>query len=701
MYVSANYFRLLGVTMARGRDFLPSEDDGTGQHPVVVVSHRMWQDRLGGDEDVIGRTITLNRAPYTVVGVAGEAFKGHRPLHAGLDLWAPLMQHPYLAGERDYSDDRHVQWLLVLGRLRAGATVDEATAALQTVFARLEEEYPETNQARGARAHPFGPIPAMGRAGSMIAVTSVLVLAGIILLIICGNLAGMVLARNATRDREIAVRLALGSGRGRLVRHLMIEALMLAIAGGGLGTLLAFSATDAASAVMSFDFPIPGISVRPNIAILAFTLLMTLGATLVFGLFPAIRFSRPDLISSLKDDTGSGGRRVGRIHRFAASAQTGVAFLFLVLCGLWVRAMGVMEHRDLGFEPADLLVTRMDLSLEGYESPEDGIAFLDRVTESVGSLPGVVSAAVADGIPLDQVGNYTSVSRAYRPDEPGGRVTVEFTRGTEGFLETIGTPVRQGRGFEATDVASSEPVAVVTSSLAQRIWPGEEAVGRQLSIRLGTDSARAYTVVGVVGHTASSRATEDWPHVFFALRQTYYPRIMLVIKGTVDATSLIRPVRAAILEADPGLPMPEFVTGESLVARATRDQRLNAGTAGGFGLLALILSAIGVYGVVAFAVASRTREIGLRMAMGASRERVLTGVLKDAVRLAVPGLVVGALLAIATGFSLQRFLLGVSPADPLSLAGAAAVLFLVVVLASVVPARRASGVDPIDALRQE
>ncbi len=700
-YVSSDYFGVLGVTMARGRAFLAAEDDGPGQHRVAIVSHRMWQERLGADEDILGRTITLNRVPYTVVGVADRAFRGHRPLDAGTDLWVPLVQHPYIVEERNLAGDRGALWLQVLGRLRTGAAIGEVNAALSAVFARLGKEYPETNEARGAQAHPLGPIPALGRAGSRMATASVLVLAGVILLIICGNLAGMVLARNATRDREIAVRLALGSGRARLVRHLMVEAILLAIAGGGLGTLVAFSATDLASAIMSFDFPVPGVSVRPNIAIMAFTLLLIFGAALVFGLFPAMRFSRFDLISSLKDDTGSGGRRVGRIHRLAVSAQTGVAFLFLVLCGLWLRAMGVMERRDLGFEPTGLLVTGMDLSLEGYQRPHDGIAFLDRVSEAISAVPGVVSVAVSDGIPLDRVGNYTSVSRADRPDEPAGRVSVEFTRATEGFFETIGVPVREGRGFQAADAASSEPVVVVTSSLAQRLWPGEGAVGRRLNIRLGTDSIRAYTVVGVVGHTASSRATEDWPQVFFALRQNYYPRVMIVTKGAMDAASLVRPVRAAILEADPGLPMPEFVMGGSLVARATRDQRLNAAAAGGLGLLALILSAIGVYGVAAFAVTSRSREIGLRMAMGASRERVLRSVLKDAVRLAVPGLVVGALLAVATAFSMQRFLLGVSPADPISLAGAAAVLFLVTLLASVVPARRASAMDPMHALRQE
>jgi predicted permease len=700
MYVSANYFRVLGVSPARGRDFLAAEDVGPGQHPVAVLSHDMWQNRFAGDADIVGKTITLNRALYTVVGVAPQAFKGHRPISGATDLWAPMMQNPWVAGPRNFLRDREALWLRVLGRLRAGATVDEANAALQTVFARLESDYPESNRDRRARAAPFGPVPANGRAATLVETGMLFTLAGLVLLIICGNLAGMVLARSVTREREIAVRMALGSGRGRLVRQLMAEALILALAGGAVGVLLAFWVTDVSSPAGLVP-AIPGVSFGPNLTILAFSLALTLATTLAFGLLPALRFSRPDLVSSLKDDSGGGGRRVGRVHRIAASAQTGLALSLLVVCTLFVRALGLMERRDLGFEPRDLLVARLDLSLAGYESLDEGEAFMNRLRGSVGSLPGVASLSVADGLPLDLIGNYTSVSRADRADEPGGRLRVEFTRATEGFFQTIATPILRGRGIEPTDEASSEPVVVITTALAEQLWPGEDALGRQLRFALSTDEPQAFTVVGVVGHVASSRPTEDWPHVFVALRQHYRPRITLVVRGAADATALIRPVQSAILDADPGLPLTPVITSESLVARSTEGQRGMVRMAGGLGLLALILSAIGVYGVVAFAVAHRTREIGLRMALGATRERVLGSVVRDAVRLAVPSLAVGALLAVAMAASFGSMLLGLSPVDPLSLALAAGTLFLVVILASLVPARRASGVQPMEALRSE
>jgi predicted permease len=701
IYASPGYFQVLGVTPARGRAFLPTEDGAPGQHPVAVLSYDLWQTRFDGDEDIVGSTIVLNRVPHTVVGVAPEDFKSHRLLRSGTDLWVPLMQHPLAADEDNFVRDRGMRWVEVLGRLREGASVGEANAALSTVFARLAEEYPETYEGRGARALPFGSIPAMGRSDSLLGTAALFVLVGLVLLIICGNVAGMVLARSATRGREIAVRVALGSGRGRLIRHLMVEAIVLAASGGALGVLMAFWVMDIVLATtVGAELP-PAIDLSPNALVLAFSLLATLATTLVIGLFPALRFSRPEIISSLKDDAGGGSRRVGRVHRWAASAQAGVALALLITCGLFVRSLGAMQQRDLGFEPAGLLITRIDLSREGHEAPEEAQLFLDRLREAVAAVPGVASVSIADGIPLDLSGNFTRVSRADLPEDEGVRVTVEFTRVSEGYFQTIGTPILRGREFRPTDGPASEPVAVVTQSLAEQLWPGEDALGRRARFPLINVDTRPYTVIGVVPNVASSTATRDIPHVFAAVRQAYYARNMIVVRGAADSTTLVRSIQAAILSVDPTLPIPEVITSESLVQRSTSSHRLNATTAGGFGLLALVLSAIGVYGVVAFGVASRTREIGLRMALGATRAGVLKGVLGDAVRLSLPGLVVGALLAAAMSVIAQSELIGLSPLDPVSFGAATATLFVIVVLASLVPARRAAKVDPMEALRYE
>jgi predicted permease len=481
----------------------------------------------------------------------------------------------------------------------------------------------------------------------------------------------------------------------------MVEAILLALIGGTAGIFLVYWGTSAPFlGRLGLVLP-PHLDISPDGAVLAVSIALALATTLVFGLFPAIRFSKPDLVSSLKDHAGGGGRRVGRVHRIAASAQTGVALSLLIVCSLFLRALGLMERRDFGFEPSGLLVTRLDLSRDGNELFEGEEPFLNRVRASVGSIPGVSSVTVADGIPLDLVGNYARVSRADRTDDHGGRILVEFTRATEGFFETIGTPILLGRGFDPDDVSSSEPVAIITISLAERLWPGEDAVGRQVRFGVGRDSVKAHTVVGVVSHTASSRPTEDRPHLFVALRQNYQPRILVAARGSLGTSALVTPIRSAILDADPTLPIPNVVTSESLVDRSTAAQKVNAQAAAAFGILTLLLSAIGVYGVVAFSVARRTREIGLRMAMGATRQRVLVDVFGDGVRLAVPGLILGTLAAVGTAAAMGSFLLGLNPADPVSIGAAAGVLFLVVLLASMVPARRASGIDPMNALRCE
>ena len=413
-FVSVNFFRTLGVVISRGRDFLPAEDVGQGQHPVVVVSHDMWQNRLGGDDGILGRTIDLNRSPYTVVGVVPEEFKGTRPLSGATDLWMPITQAPL--DPNSLTTDREGRWLRVIGRLRTDATIQETNASLQTVFAGLAAEYPETNEGRSALARSFGRFPAQNRAGDIAAVFGVFVMVALVLLIICGNVAGMMLARSATRERETAVRMALGCGRGRLVRQLMVEALILALAGGAAGILLGFWVTSFVTPAR-LGVVISDIRFELSGAVLLFSIGLTAAATLVVGLFPALRFSSPQLLSSLKDDAGGGGKRVGRLHRFAASPQTGMALLCLVTCSLFLRATGLVEEKGLGFEPENLLMSRVYVSEDGDGSSAQALALLDRLQESVAAVPGIAAVSIADGIPLDLTGNFTRVSRADQPAE--------------------------------------------------------------------------------------------------------------------------------------------------------------------------------------------------------------------------------------------------------------------------------------------
>jgi len=697
-YVSANYFRVLGVVPALGRAFLDSEDVSPGQHPVAIVSHETWQDQLGGDPDIVGRTVTLNRTPYTVVGVAPRDFPGHMAMEEGRDFWLPLMQDPWMAGEDSWADERDVMWLQVLGRLAEGATTDEANAALQTVFSRLEEQHPETNEGRRARAYAFGPIPAAFRTETMLGIGLGIGLMGLVLLILCGNVAGMVLARSVSREQEIAVRMALGSGRGRLVRLLMVEVLLIALMGGGLGLLFATWGLDLASSYL----PAVPVGLQGSGApVVPFALGVTLLATLAIGLLPSVRFSRPELVSSLKDNTGGGGRRVGRVHRVSASAQAGLALVLLVTSSLFIRALGVMERKDLGFQPASLYTVHVDLTQEGMPTLDLAEPFLQRTREAIEALPGVSAVSIADGIPLDLVGNFTAVARADQPDPTVGRIMVEFTLADEGFFEAIGTPLLQGRGFEPTDDASSERVVVITESLAARLWPGEDVLGRRVWSGMTGEGPQEFTIIGIAPDVASSRPTEDWPNIFASYRQAFSPRILLAVRGEGDPSTISRAIRTTLLDIEPDLAFPAVVSSASLVERGTVSQRSSARVAGGLGILALLLSAIGVYGVVAFAVSNRTREIGLRMAMGATRGAVLRQVLRDGVRLALPGLLIGTLLAVGVAMSFRAQFFGLSPIDPVSFACAAGVLFGVVLLASMAPARKASGIDPMKALKME
>jgi predicted permease len=708
-YATSEYFDVFGALPTVGRGFLDSEDEGAGQHPVVVVSHSFWQDQLSGRSDILGQSLPLDGIPYTVVGVAPEEFGGARVNRSNVDLWVPLFQHPDAGGDDSVFTSRERDSVQVLGRLRPGATIAEARAAVRTVFAYLATEYPETNRDRTVKALSFGRFPAQNRIGDLVAVVGICGLLVVLLLIICGNLAGMVMARNAAREQEIGVRLALGSSRVRLVRHLMVEAGILALLGGGVGIALAFTAMTRVSP-MDLNISASGATFEPSGWTVALSLALSFVAAQAFGLLPALRFSRPELVTALKDDSGGGGRRVGRSQRYAASFQIGAAFLLLLMGALFLRSLEQLDESQIGFRPEGMAVTDfrtggtflgfLDPAEEGYPNMEEGgTALLDQLVDSIGSLPGVTSVALSSGFPLDRRRAYLSVSTADRAASDDIGVRVEFTLATDGYFSAVRTPILQGRALLRTDDRSSPRVAVITRSLADRLWPGEDPLGRQFS-QAGAEDPTAWTVVGVTGHVASSAATEDLPHVFFPLRQSDGADLIILVRSDTDPSALAGPVREAIRSVDPGLPSPLLLPATFLVARATQDQRTSGQVAGGLGLLVLILSAMGVHGVVTLAVTQRTREIGLRIAMGATRGAVIRGVLGDALRTAAPGLLVGGLLATGTAVALRSMLLGLSPVDPVSFLTVGALLLFVVVTASLAPALRASGIHPMEALRK-
>jgi len=712
-YATSDYFHVHGALPTAGRGFLESEDAGAGQHPVVVVSHHFWQERLAGRSDVLGQSILLDGIPYTVIGVAPEGFRGARVNLWSLDLWVPLFQHPDAAEDASVFSDRGRVSVQVLGRLRPGATLPEARAAVQAVFANLAAEYPETNRHRTVKAVKFRRFPAQNRDLEAFAVAGICGLFTVLLLIICGNLAGMALARVAAREHEIGVRLALGSSRFRLARHLMVEAGILTAIGGAVGIMLAMTAMTRVSP-MDLNITAPGATFEPSGWTLALSLVISLVAAQAFGLLPALRFSRPELVSALKDDTGGGGRRVGRFQRYASSFQTGAAFLLLLVAALFLRSLQRIDESRIGFQPEGMAVADfrtggtflgfLDPAEAGYPSMhQGGAALVDQLIESIGSLPGVASVSVSTGFPLDRVRSYLSVNPAGQGGTDSTGVRVEYTLATEGYFSTIGTAILRGRPLLRTDDERSAPVAVVTSSFAQRLWPGEDPLGRQFSQAGAEDHAHAWTVVGVVGHVAASAVTEDPPQMFLPLRQANNPHFIILVRSETgtDPAALAAPVREAVQSVDSRLPVPRLVPAGSLVAWATQEQRTGGAVAGGLGVLVLLLSAMGVYGIVALAVTNRTREIGLRIALGATRGMVIRRIFGDALRMAVPGLLVGGLLAVGTAAALRSTLLGLSPVDPIALLSTGALLFSVVVAASLGPALRASGIQPMEALRKD
>jgi predicted permease len=699
MYTSSGYFPALGVRLARGRPFRPQEDAGPGQHPVAILSHELWQSRLGGRADVLSTVVTLNRVSYQVVGVAPASFRHHRMGKPAPDLWVPLTQHPVIAGSGEWATDRKAFWVEALGRLRPGATVQEANAALATVAARLAREFPESNRERGAIAVSFGPVRAMNRVETTVAITAVLAGGALVLFIICTNLAGLMLARGATRRRELAVRAAMGAGRARLARAVLVEAAVLAAGGAVIGSAAAWAGIRLVAATgllgpLDADLPL-------DLPVLAFSGLLVLTTALAVGMVPAVRLTRPKAIGSLREEIGGGGCCAGRFHRVAVSAQVGVAVLFVAVSALFARSLSQLDGRDLGFNPRRLLVVSLDLTAEGYDAAR-GNAFTDRVREVVAALPDVASAAIADGLPIDLVGNFTSASRSDASHAEADGVRVEFTAVGPGFFEVVGTPVLRGRGIEPTDTAGSPHVVVITKGLADRLWPGESALGRQVRLLFGKGDGTLHTVVGVTPDVASSRPTENWPQVFVPLTQ--HPdrmRLRLLVRARSDAAALAKPVQTVVQSIDPLFAVPPAVTSAELVASSLEDQRATATAAGGMGLAGLLLSMFGVYGLVTFVVSQRTREFGLRMALGASRGRVLRTVLRDVGLLAAPGLVVGLLAACGLAAAVRSMLLGVGPLNPRALGLTVLLVLAVVLVASVGPAARAARVDPSVALRAE
>jgi predicted permease len=703
LYVSTNYFRTFGVSLARGSGFDPAVDDAPSAEPRVVLSDDFWKRRTASDPDIVGKSLTIDGIPHTVVGIAPDDFKGHfHPFQSpGSVLFIPLERHPRLRANPNLRADRTADWVRMHGRLRPGVDIRRANALVSTMVSGLSKQFPASNEFKGATVEPYYSNGAAGWPEGRRVMSMILGLAGAVLVIVCLNISGMMLVRGATRERELSIRAALGAGRRRLVQHLFLEAVLLAVAGGALSAFVLFGIP----AIVGWWL---GAPVPPEIDLDAVGVATSSGLCLLvsvlFGLLPALRFSRPNLLPALKEDAGGGGRHTIRVHRVAATVQIGIAVPFLVIGGVMLDRV---RTADFGFNTDGLAAARVPSSV-GTE--REAAAAIRKVRDNLRQASGVTSVAVAEGMPID------FDERLFRVGRPGGSefVTSQVTRVGEQFLETIGARMRRGRTITAEDGIMDAPVAVISEPLAHRLFPGAEPIGERVTVALTEGRDQEFTIVGVTADFATSQLTTERPQILLPLPERLTPTVQLIARGAPgDEPKLKSALESALRElgvqALPGVAFPGIVTGVDLVDKSKGDlvsESVGVAFAGG---VVLVLAALGIVGVVGFMVATRTREFAVRMALGSTRLRVFRLMLSGIVKLVVPGVAGGLLLAavlIRTTENVMGTPLTVGPTplgvmEPLIYMLASAIAVSVALLAGLPAARRATSVQPMVAMRSE
>jgi putative ABC transport system permease protein len=691
--VSGNYFQVLGVQAELGRLLSPHDDTSEGTGAVAVLSDRLWQARFGSRSDIVGAVFTVNGQPLTIVGVAGPGFKGATNGLA-VDLWVPMIMQPRVHPAGSLTD-RGDGWLSVIARLSPGASPARMQAGLSAKARRLAEAYPGT-ALRGIRASSL----ADEGAGHVLVpvMTVVMAVVGIVLLIACANIAGLMLARGAARRREVAVRLAVGASRWQLVRQLLTESLVLACAGGLAGLAVAGASRDLLAALLpAVPYPVlipAGLSPR----VLLVTSAAVAASTLIFGLLPALQASRPGLVPALREETGmTGGRQRTLFRRVLVAGQVALALLLLIGAGLFARTSLNAQHIDPGFRERSALLASIDLTAAGYDTTT-GRQFYRDLLSRLESMPGVRAASLTSRVPLS-IGSESDTSPRIEGYTPAKNedVTVYFSMVAPHYFDSLRLPIVEGRAIDARDTIGAPLVVVINQTMARRYWHGRDPVGG----RLDYDSGWA-TVVGVAKDGRYGSISESPKNVMYLpIDQAYRPTPTLVVATTTAPASVVPEIRRAVSALNPDLPLFEVETLADHLDASVFLPRLASMLLGAFGALALLLAVIGLYGVIAYSVAMRTREIGVRMALGAARSAIRRQVLVQGIRLGVVGLVIGLALAAAATPLLASQLVGVRPFDAGVFASTSAVLLVVAGLAAWAPAWRASRIDPIRALREE
>jgi predicted permease len=696
--VSGNYFDVLGIKPFMGRYFAPEEDKTLGAHPVAVITHGCWKKRFASSANVVGQNVSLNGHQFTVIGVAPEGFIGTEVAY-GPEYFVPFMMAREVEPGSNWIDYRDSDNLFVVGRLKPGVSTAQAESQLQAITLQLAKEYPKENEGRGVRLLTPGLfIPDIRN--SVISFSGVLMgVVGLVLLLACVNLANLLLARATERRKELAIRLAVGASRTRIIRQLITESVLLSLAGGLGGLLLAVWIN---SLVAAIKLPTDIAIVFPLFTdwrVLIFALVVSLGTGIVFSLLPALQSSRPELVPALKDEASMGGFRRSRLRNGLVVVQVALSLVLLVCAGLVVRSLQVAQRTRPGFNPENAVALSFDLGLQGY-TEEKGRIFHKQLLERTQSLPGVRSVALTSTVPLTLDYSYSQIYVEGQPFTGNSNLPVAVPNEiSPNYFHTMEIPLR-GRDFTERETKDESRVAIINETFARRLFPGQDPIGRRFNFS-GPDKP-FWEVIGVAADGKYNSLAEDQKAAFYRpLLRDYNTSATLVARISGDYATALASLRSELQRLDPALPLYNVQTLSDHMNVPLFPFRMAATVLGSFGVLAIVLAAIGIYGVMSYVVAGRTREIGVRIALGAARRDVLALIIKQGMTLAAIGLGIGLVLAFGVAQLLAKLLFGVSALDFVTFGAVSLLLALVAGLACYIPARRATKVDPLTALHYE
>ena len=701
MVASANYFDVLGVRPVLGRAFLPEEDATPGGAPVAVISYRLWQTRFGANPDIVGHRIDINQHPYTIVGVAPAAFQGSQ---TGLrtDLWVPVMMEEQLNPLGNLLHDHHQFWLLGFGRMKPGVTLQQAQ---QEMTLRLQPEvksYPDEHKGHDTvSVYPLWRNPFGLNFFLSTLLPALMAIAGLVLLLACVNVANLMLVRSVGRRKEIAIRISLGGSRWQLVRQLLVESLILAMAGGGVALLITFWTQGTLMKFMPVTQDLPlQLSITADRTVLLATLVISVLTGVIFGILPALRSSGVAPVAVLKEEAGSvsSGLRKARLASGLVVAQIALSLLLLICAGLFIRSFRSAQLIDPGFNPHNVLITSYDLFTAGY-SDATGTEFNRQLVAKLETLPGVQSVALSDRVPLGFGGGSTSVKPEGYVPPPNVSMETQVAFITPNYFRTMQIPLVKGRDFTLQDTKSSQRAVIVSEAFVNHYWPGQEALGKQLNSDI---THEWFTVVGVARDCKEIGLNEKpLPFVYLPMYQVYRTNMIINARVAGDPLNFGKLVEKTVHEMNPDLVLFDMTTLDVRTQFASFGQRVAGTFVGAFGLLALVLAAVGIYGVTSYTTRQRTHEIGIRVTLGANRQDVFRLVLGHGSRLMAAGVGLGLLLSLILTRFLSSLLLGVTSTDVLTFSSVALLLCAVAMFACFIPARWASRVDPMVALRYE